>query len=299
MRELNKEKSKKLRTALLSIGVSFFLILLKLALGFLTNAISIFASALDSLLDLSASSINYFSIRKAEKPADKEHPFGHGKAEGLAGLFQGAVVGGSGVYLIYESVERLIFGVGPDVTSLNYGIVVMIITTIISFFLSRHLKRVGQETDSLALKADSLHYSSDVLTSVGVLAGLLVIRFTGIIFIDSVVSILVACYVIWSAAGVFKESIDILMDRELSGETLNEIREAILNHKPVVKGFHKLRTRRAGNKRFIEFHLILDSSLSFVDSHDLAEKIIKDIEDKVPNADVTVHVDPHGVPDYS
>ncbi len=297
MQELNKEKSKKLRTALLSIGVSSLLILLKLAFGFLTNAISIFASALDSFLDLGASSINYFSIRKAEKPADKEHPFGHGKAESLAGLFQGAVVGGSGIYLIYKSVERVAFG--ASVTFLNYGIVVMIITIVISFFLSRHLKRVGQETDSLALRADSLHYSSDVLTGMGVLAGLLVIRFTGIIFIDSVVSILVACYIIWSTAGVFKESIDTVMDRELSRETVNEVREAILTHKPVVKGFHKLRTRRAGNKRFIEFHLILDSSLSFIDSHDLAERIIKDIEKKVPNADVTVHVDPHGVPDYS
>jgi cation diffusion facilitator family transporter len=124
-------------------------------------------------------------------------------------------------------------------------------------------------------------------------------RFTGFVFIDSLVSVCIAFYIIWSSAKVFKESVDILMDRELPKETVKEVEKIILKYNPPVKSFHKMRTRRSGSKRFIEFHLVIDHTLSFVESHNVAEKIIRDIESKVPNADVTVHVDPHSFPDYS
>jgi cation diffusion facilitator family transporter len=293
----NQNKIRKLRTAALSIVVSLFLIIIKLVFGFLTNSISIFASAIDSLLDLAASSVNYFSIRKAEKPADKEHRFGHGKAEGLAGLFQSFVVGGSSLYLIYVSIKRLI--TGAELESLNAGILIMTFSAIVSFFLARYLKKVAEDTESIALGADSLHYSSDVYTNLGIILGLVIMRFTGLTFVDSLVSICVAVYITWSAGVVFKEAVDILMDRELSKETVKEVENIILRHQPLVKGFHKMRTRRSGSRRFIEFHLVIDHTLSFVESHSLAEEIIKDIEISVPNADVTVHVDPHSFPDYS
>lgn len=293
----NLNQNKKFRTALLSIIVSLFLIITKLIAGFLTNSISIFASAVDSFVDVAASSINYFSIIKAEKPADKEHRFGHGKAEGLAGLFQSLIIGGSSLYLINVSINRLI--AGAALQSLNFGILVMVFSSFVSFFLARYIKRVAKDTESIALSTDSLHYSSDVYTNLGIVLGLITVRFTGLVYIDSLVSICVAVYIIWSVIGVFKETVDILMDRELSKETVKEIEEIILKHQPVVKSFHKMRTRRSGSKRFIEFHLVVDHNLSFVDSHNLAEEIIKDIESNVPNADVTVHVDPHSYPDYS
>ncbi len=290
-------KNRKIQTSLLSIIVSTILIIIKLLFGYLTNSVSIFASAVDSLLDLSASSVNYFSIRKAEKPADKEHRFGHGKAEGLASLFQSSVIGASSLYLIYVSVKRLI--TGASIESLNYGIIIMIFSATVSFFLARHLKRVAEETDSIVLSADSLHYRSDVYTSASVIVGLVAIRVTDLVFIDSLVSISIALYIIWSSLAVFREAVDILMDKELPGETVEEVKEIIMSHRPMVKSFHKMRTRRSGSKRFIEFHLVIDNTLSFVDSHNLAEDIIKDIENKVPNADVTVHVDPHAYPDHS
>jgi ferrous-iron efflux pump FieF len=291
------QREKKLKTALFSIGASSFLIVLKLVFGFLTNSISIFASAIDSLFDLSASSVNYFSIKKAEKPADKEHRFGHGKAEGLAGLFQSFIIGLSSIYLIYVSVKRLV--VGSQVHSLDIGILVMVFSAIVSFFISRHIKKVADYTDSVALSADSLHYRSDVYTNLGIVLGLIIVKITGLLFIDSLISICVSLYIIWSTTSVFKESVDILMDKELPKSTVKEIEDVILKYQPYVKGFHKMRTRRAGSKKFIEFHLVVDHTLSFVESHNIAEDIIKEIEKKIPNAEVTVHVDPHGFPDYS
>lgn len=295
--ESNSNKNKKLRAALLSVIVSTFLICIKLVFGFLTNSISILASAVDSFLDLSASSVNYFSIRKAEKPADREHRFGHGKAEGLAGLFQGFIIGISSLYLIYVSVKRII--TGSSIELLNSGIFIMAFSALVSFLLARHLRKVAEETDSIALSADSLHYRSDVYTSSSVIIGLIIIKFSGLLFIDSIISICIALYIIWSSISILRESVDILMDKELPKETIEDVKEIILSHQPQVKSFHKMRTRRSGSRRFIEFHLVVDDTLSFVESHDLAEDIIKDIEAKVPNADVTVHVDPHNVPDYS
>lgn len=290
-------QNKKLRTAALSIIASFSLIVVKLLFGFITNSISIFASAVDSFFDLAASSVNYFSIKKAEKPADKEHRFGHGKAEGLAGIFQSFVVGGSSLYLIYISAKRLV--IKAPLQSLGVGVSIMVFSTLISFLLARYLKRVSKDTESVALGADSVHYSSDVYTNLGVILGLIIMKFTGLVFIDSLISICVALYIIWSITTIFRESVDILMDRELPKETIKEIEKIILKHKPLVKSFHKMRTRRSGSEKFIEFHLVVDHTLSFVDSHNLAEEIIKDIENTVPNSDVTVHVDPHTFPDYS
>jgi len=295
--ESNSIKDKKLRTALLSVIISAVLICAKVIFGFFTNSISILASAVDSFLDLSASSVNYFSIRKAEKPADREHRFGHGKAEGLAGLFQSFFIGISSFYLIYVSIKRLL--TGSTIESIDSGILIMVLSGMASFFLARHLKKIAEETDSIALSADSLHYRSDVYTSLSVILGLVVIRFTELVLLDSLISITIALYIIWSSVAVLKESVDILMDKELPKETVEEVKVIILSHKPLVKSFHKMRTRRSGSKRFIEFHLVIDHTLSFVESHDLAEDIIKDIEDKVQNADVTVHVDPHSFPDYS
>lgn len=288
----NRESNRnvKLRTALLSITVSLALIIIKITFGILTNSISILASAADSFLDIAASSVNYFSIRKSEKPADEEHRFGHGKAEGLAGLFQTAVIGASALYLIYISILRLTNG--EVLVSLDYGIAVIAFSIAVSYFLARYIRRVGRETGSVALVADSLHYSVDVYMNTGIVAGLVVIKFTGLEIIDPVISIVVACLIIWSSRNIVLESIDILMDRELSPEVVANIEKTIMNHSPSVKSFHKLRTRNAGSVNFIEFHVVMDHKLSFIKSHELAEKIIREVEGIVPNSEVTVHVDP-------
>ena len=285
-----KSRNRKLRTALLSITVALVLIIIKITFGVLTNSISILASAADSFLDIAASSVNYFSIRKSEKPADREHRFGHGKAEGLAGLFQTAVIGASALYLIYLSIVRLTDGV--RLVSLDSGIAVIVFSIAVSYFLARYIKKVGRETGSVALTADSLHYSFDVYTNIGIVAGLIIIKFTGFEIIDPVISIIVACLIIWSSRNIVMDSLDILMDKELSPEIVTRIEKAIMKYSPSVKSYHKLRTRNAGSVNFIEFHVVMDHTLTFVKSHELAEEIIKEIEAIVPNSEVTVHVDP-------
>lgn len=284
------KKKKKLRTALLSITVSLVLIIIKLIFGFLTNSISILASAVDSFLDIAASSVNYFSIRKSEKPADREHRFGHGKAEGLAGLFQTFIIGVSALYLIYISIIRLIKG--GNLVSLDSGIAVIAFSIAVSFFLARYIREVGRETGSVALGADSLHYSFDVYTNLGIVAGLIIIKFTGLEFIDPLISIILAVLIIWSSKNIVMESVDILMDKELPPDTVSEIEKVIMKYGPDVKSYHKLRTRNAGSVNFIEFHVVMDHTLTFVESHELAEEIIKEIEEIIPDSEVTVHVDP-------
>jgi len=283
-------KNKKFQTALLSISVSLVLIVIKVIFGFLTNSISILASAVDSFLDVTASSVNLYSIRKSEKPADHDHKFGHGKAEGLAGLFQTFVIGSSAVYLIYLSVLRLLDG--EHLVSVGWGIAVIALSMVVSFFLTRHIKRVAEETGSLILSADSLHYKFDLYTNGGILAGLLVIKITGLNIIDPIISILVAALIVWSTKDILIESIDILMDKELPPDTVRAVEDVIMGFNPDVKSYHKLKTRNSGSVNFVEFHVVMDHRLTFVESHEIAEEIVRAIKERIGNSEVTVHVDP-------
>ncbi len=287
-RETNK--NKKFRTALLSISVSLVLIAVKVAVGILTNSVSVLASAADSFLDVTASSVNFYSIKKSEKPADHDHKFGHGKAEGLAGLFQTFVIGSSALYLIYISVSRLVEG--EKLVSVGWGIAVIALSMIVSFFLARHIKRVAEETGSLVLGADSLHYKSDLYTNGGIVAGLLIIKLTGLNIIDPIISIFVAGFIIWSTKDILIESIDILMDKELPPHIVSEIEDVIMGFNPTVRSYHKLKTRNAGSVKFVEFHVVMDHTLTFVRSHEIAEDIVREIKKKIGDSEVTVHVDP-------
>lgn len=273
------------------------LIALKLTFGIITNSVSILASAVDSFLDLSASSVNYFSIRKSTKPADAEHRFGHGKAEGVAGLFQCFIIGVSSLYLIYLSLERIFDG--GELSSLDIGISVIGFSIIASLLLARYIRRVARDTDSIALNADSLHFRVDVYANIGIVLGLIVIKVTGAELIDPIISIALAGLILWTAKDIVIQSIDILMDRELPEQIVKDIEEVIFKYQPEVKSYHKMRTRNAGSKKFIEFHLVLDHTLSFVRSHEIAEEIIKEIETRIPGSELTVHVDPDQHPDYS
>lgn len=285
-----ENKNKKFRTALLSISVSLVLIVVKIAVGIITNSVSVLASAADSFLDVTASSVNFYSIRKSEKPADHDHRFGHGKAEGLAGLFQTFIIGSSALYLIYISVSRLLNG--EKLVSVGWGIAVIVLSMVVSFFLARHIKRAAEETGSLILGADSLHYKFDLYTNGAIAAGLLIIRLTGLNFIDPIISILVAAFIIWSTKDIFIESIDILMDKELPANIVSEIEYVIMGFNPTVRSYHKLKTRNAGTVKFVEFHVVMDHTLTFVRSHEIAEEIVREIKKRIGDSEVTVHVDP-------
>ena len=293
---MNNNNRKKL-AAILSIVASFILFCIKITFGLVTNSLSIVTSAVDSFLDLSASVINYYSIHHSSRPADKEHRYGHEKAEAIAGLFQSFIIIASTFFLIFEAIERL--NTNVLIQKLDKGIAIMLISLIVSYILSKYLKKVAIKTESIALHADSFHFKTDLYTNITIITGLVIVKLTGLTILDSLITILVSSFIIYSTYQIIRNSLDVLMDRELSSDKLFLIENSIKEHSMDIKGFHKLRTRNTGSTKFIEFHLEINKELSFIEAHDISEEIIKKLEILIPNSEIIVHVDPSEYPDYS
>ncbi len=285
------EAAKKTAAARLSIFVAAFLILLKAGTGYLTGSISVWASLLDSTTDLIASIVNLIVVYAAARPADKDHLYGHGKAESLGSLFQSIAIAGSGVFLIVEAVRRL---TGTHETqSEGIGALAMIVAIIVSISLASHLKRVARETESPALESDAAHYSIDVYTTGGALIALLVTTVTTWRAADPVISILISIYILWSAVRVARESIDVLMDRYLGIDVDESVARIVKDFETQgVRGFHELRTRRSGSQKFIDLHLEVDRRRTFQEAHDLSVGVLREIEAEVPRSRVHIHTDP-------
>lgn len=283
----------KQRAIRLSIGVASLLALLKFGAGVLTRSLGILASGVDSLLDVFVSTINLFTLRKAEEPPDADHAYGHGKAESIAGLFQSLFIGVSGVVIIAESIRRLITRT-HDVGRLNLGLGIMLFSMASSFFLIRRLKSVAAQNPSIVLDSEQLHFSSDLYANLGVIVTLFFIRLTGLNALDLFISLAIALYIFWQSMNLLRRSIDELMDREISPELHEKIKKIIFGHDPRIIDFHNLRTRRVGNKIFIDFHVVLRGEESFRKAHDLTESLISAISREIPDCDLTVHTDPEG-----
>ena len=279
--------------ARLSILAAAFLILIKTGTGFITGSISVWASLLDSTMDIFASIINYFAVRAASRPADEDHTYGHGKAESLAGLFQSIVIAASGFFLIRESIRRIIH---PNQTSSEWlGVMTMLIAVAVSIALVARLKRVARETESPALHADATHYVTDIFTNLGALLALVIIGLTPWQMADPIISIAIAFYILWSAVSVGRESIDVLMDRRLPLDVDEQIASVVSRFRDQgVLGFHDLRTRRSGSQKFIDLHLEVVRDLSLQDAHDATVRVLRAIEAEIPRARVQIHTDPAG-----
>lgn len=263
---------------------------LKLFAAVFTGSLSIVASLVDSVMDLLASTVNFFAVRLSGRPADEDHAYGHGKAEGLAGLAQAVVIGFSGVFLLIEGVRRLVENIGIDRTDL--GIAVMAISTVMSGWIAWKLKSTAKQTGSLALSADSLHYASDVWTNLGVLVALVAIKVSGWQWIDGSVAAAVALVILWTAVHVFRRSTSELMDEALPAAEVAALTETIRAEVPEVRGLHDVRTRKAGACMFLDCHVQFDRDLSFVDAHRLSERVRYAILKAWPGALVNVHADP-------
>ncbi|HEV2916016.1 MAG TPA: cation diffusion facilitator family transporter [Pyrinomonadaceae bacterium] len=286
-----REEAAKISVARLSMLAAGFLILLKTATGFLTGSISVWASLIDSAMDIFASAINLVAVRAAARPADEDHAYGHGKAESLAGLFQSLVIAASGAFLIYEAIRRL---VEPHATSQEWiGIMTMLVAIIVSVALVRRLRRVARETESLALASDAIHYASDIFTNSGALLALLIVVLTGWQMADPLISIMIAIYILWSAAAVGREAMDVLMDRRLPID-IDERIAAVINRyrEQGVLGFHDLRTRRSGSQKFIDLHLEVERDKRLEEAHDLTVQVLRAIEADIPRSRVHIHTDP-------
>ncbi|AAM23409.1 cation diffusion facilitator family transporter [Caldanaerobacter subterraneus subsp. tengcongensis MB4] len=281
---MNREKA-----ALLSVVSNSFLITVKLVAGILMHSIGVISEAIHSSIDLIASIIAFFSIRKAAKPADDDHPFGHGKYENVSGFVEAILIFFAALLIIYEALKRII--TGAYVENLGMGIVVMLFSALINSVVSFYLFKVAKKEDSIALKADAMHLLTDVFTSLGVAAGLVVIRFTGINILDPVIAIFVAFLIIKASVDLTKEALKDLTDTSLPEEELKEIEE-IIKSNPEITSFHKLRTRKSGQKREIDVHLRVRRDANIVEAHELSHKVSKQIIDRFPEANVTVHIEP-------
>jgi cation diffusion facilitator family transporter len=281
--------SPKMRAERVAIAGAAALAAGKLAVGFATNSIGVLSAAADSVFDVAISSFNLLSIRIADSPADEGHPFGHGKAENLAGLLQTAVIFLVGGGLLVEAVRRLSRGTRPE--HAEWGIAVMVVSMGVSWLITRHLRRVGQETDSVVLLADAVHYQSDVWTNAGVLLGLGLLWLTGSGLFDALIGIGVAVVIMGTAYRLFMRSIHELMDAALPESEQRAIAEVIHRHRFVVAS-RDLRTRRAGSQRHIDFTIVSCRHLPLGEAHDLVDHVEKEIAETIPGAHVVVHAEP-------
>lgn len=282
--------SPKIAAARVSVATATTLALLKLATGLVTGSLAVLTSAVDSLLDILMSGVNYVAIRQAEQPADERHPYGHGKFETLATLVQALVIAGSGVWICIEAVHRL--QSGQTVRQPLGGIAVMIISLIGSLLVTRYLRRAGEATDSSALKADALHFAMDVYTNLALLAGLVILFWLDLPWLDPLMSLLVAAYILKESIGLLRHGLRDLLDEQLPDTIRREVEELIASHRGDLLDYHHLRTRRAGSQKLIDFHLTVCKHISVADAHRITDELEVKISARFIGADVTIHIEP-------
>ena len=283
---------KKAKAARLSVFSNAFLIVLNLTVGLISGSVSIISEAIHTFIDMLAAIMAYFSVKIADSPPDKEHPYGHGKYENISGVVEALLIFIASGWIIYHSIERLRGDHIIDHKWLTLGFIVMVISALIDLVVSRHLYRVAKETDSVALKADALHLSVHVYTSLGIGISLLVIYFTGWDFLDPVAAIVVAAFILKEAFEILVEAFKPLIDNALPEEEQKLIIETIDKFKSNQMSYHMLRTRKAGSDREVDFHLEVPGDMSVKESHDLCDKIEGELKKKLPNLEITIHVEP-------
>lgn len=280
------------RATYASVTVATVLIVIKVVAWVLTGSVSVLSSLLDSLLDVLASLVNLFAVRHALTPADREHRFGHGKAEPLAGLAQAAFITGSALLLLVEAARRL--GAPQPVEHGEVGIAVMAISIVLTIALVAYQRHVASRTGSVAISADRLHYAGDLLLNGSVIVSLVLASWFGFSVADPLFGVAIGLYILVSAARIGRSSLDLLMDRELPDEKRSEIRAIVLKH-PEVRSMHDLRTRSSGLSVFIQFHIEMDPEISLRRAHEISDAVEADVLKAFPSAEVLIHQDPEGV----
>jgi cation diffusion facilitator family transporter len=284
--------NKKAQAAGISIISNTVLILSKLLVGLFTNSVSIISEAIHSLMDLLAAIIAFFSVKKSSEPADEDHQYGHGKYEEVSGFAEGVLILIAAGFIIYESVEKL-SGDKIDYIDSVAGIAVMALSVIINIFVSRNLFKIAKETDSIALLADAEHLRTDVLTSAGVLAGLVLIKLTGLKILDPVVAILVALLIIKAGLELCIASMKNLLDSSLPDEEIKIIKEVLTEYSfDKIITYGNLKTRKSGAEKLIEFTLTMPGELTLEEAHKICDQIENDLKTEIPKTFITIHTEP-------
>ena len=280
------------RATYASVAVSVLLIAIKFAAWLASGSVALLSSLVDSLLDVVASTVNLFAVRHAVEPADREHRFGHGKAEPLAALGQAAFLAGGALLLVFEAVSRAIH---PEpVSHASIGIVVMAVSIVVDGLLVLYQRHVIAHTQSLAIGADELHFRSDLIVNGAVIAALVIDEFVDIPSLDAIFGGAIGLWIVYSATRLLRQSLSQLMDHELPDAERRRIR-AIAEAMPEIAAVHDLRTRVAGPTAFIQLHLEMDGEMRLTRAHEIADEVEARLREAYPNAEIIIHQDPAGL----
>lgn len=278
------------QAAKLSIYSNTFLLSMKLAAGFFMGSISVLSEALHSGIDLIAAIIANYSVRKAGKPADEIHKFGHGKFENISCTIEAVLIFIASLVILFKAGEKIL--TGGRVEYIGAGLVIMGVSAIVNVFISRKLMKVARKAESIALEADAYHLSTDVYTSIGVFAGLLLIQLTGNPVFDPVLAIIIALIILRAAYKLTKRSLYGLMDVKISDKEENIIKSIIAEHYSEYAEYHNLRSRMSGAERFVDLHLVVPKNQHVIDAHEFCNHLEKDIKEKIPNLSLLIHIEP-------
>ena len=280
------------KATVVSSSVAAVLTLIKLVIGFASGSVAVLASAIDSVLDMFVSIFNYFAISNSEKPADKTFNYGRGKTEALASVIEGTIITISGLFLLYQAAKK---AMSNEVSQLlETSIIIMLITLVITISLVLYLNYVAKKTNSMVIKADALHYKTDVFSNGAVLISLILVSLTGYEIIDVIVGGGIALYIIYSAYSLIQEGILVLLDRAVDEEVVSNIEE-IIKQNDKVNTYHLLKTREAANQTFVEVHLVFNCLITLMEAHKASDSI----ENKIKNLDskrdwiINIHMDPY------
>jgi cation diffusion facilitator family transporter len=278
------------KIAFLSVISNSLVVMLKIVVGIITGSVAILSEAIHSFLDLIAAFIAFISVRISKKPADTGHPYGHGKVENLSGTIETILIFAAGIWMIYECVQKL---VNPAPVHLPVlGIVVMLAGALINLIVSKFVKREAEKVNSVAMKSNALHLLTDVYTSLGVAASLLVVTVTEWYILDPIIGMVLALYIIYEAFKLMKEAFPPLIDTRLSEEEEKTILKIIETFQQEFIEIHDFRTRRSGPQEYIDFHLVVASHVTIKDVHDLCDRIERDITNEFKQAQVMIHPEP-------
>jgi ferrous-iron efflux pump FieF len=285
----------RLRATYASLATAAVLIAAKFIAWTGTGSVALLSSLVDSLVDAAASMVTFVAVRQAAIPPDREHRFGHGKAEPLAALGQAAFLLGSALFLIAEAVRRLI---SPEtIENTGIGVAVMLFSLLVTLALVTYQRHVVRRTGSLAINADALHYSGDILMNSSVIATLLIQSALAVPIIDPLFGGAVGAYIIYGAGKIARLALTQLMDRELPDDERARVRKIAESH-PEVTAVHDIRTRGAGPTAFIQLHIVMDGAMSLLRAHEISDAIETQLRAAFPHAEIIIHADPAGIEEY-
>ena len=290
---LEQRKRQGILAVNMGLAANIILAALKTSIGIVGRSPALLADGINSTSDVVYGIVVGVFIRLAGKPPDEEHPFGYGKAEDIAAVTQAVLIFTAGGLIIYSAVRRIISGATIELTEAGIG--VMLVSIIVSIFLSRHLLKVSRATGSIALEANARNIAADVYSASGVLVGLVVIRFTQLSILDPIIALVVALFVLKAGYEVMRKSFGGLVDVRLPREEEQQVRSSIMEHGCQLAGFHNLRTRKAGYQRYVELHLVMPRNASVEDSHQMCDNLEQDIKSRLPHTSITIHVEPGDV----